>query len=458
MSSIPDTPDFRLLIDSLSVSTGGPGLKIREETPGVLADGSLVTFPPLYLMSCEDGKIKLAALNRKLCDSWQGSEHPCSSNLADLALAIFAILKISYPDPLALFNQLLESTGPVDVSHFAVFPNMAQDGQPAEFAGFRFGKVQSLSLQYRSTRAKSDYFELHGNRLNRRHGMESPVYKRAVVRFLDLGWQSPTPANIPEKLFHEVLLRYYTELSAIYTERMWQDLDDKQAIGTAAGIEAFGVPSLKRSIGLASISVYLNQTKQRWDGYVVPEERSVFNMNSWIGSPPILQKLENFQSGLTFPPSPTLFQVSRFGVCARRAATRSDWAEALLNFTIALEMLFSEKNQTSQAVSRRFAVVASEPTPGAFTTHRKEILSLYDSRSQYVHAGIAPTQANVESMTFLFEKALTVLIRLEKKQILHDKDQFNRWIKHLDWIASGYEAGQVPADDVLEDTGLKESV
>ncbi len=179
---------------------------------------------------------------------------------------------------------------------------------------------------------------------------------------------------------HELILPYSNELSEIYFERMWQDLDDKQSVGTAGGYQAFDIPSLKIAIGLTSVTVYLNQTKQRWDGYVVPLERSIYHMNSWTGSPQILQDLESYQDQLKFPLSPTLAQVARFGVRARRAARNSDWSEALLNFTIALELLFSEKNQTSQAVSRRFAVVASKPTPEDFTAHRKEILSLYDRR------------------------------------------------------------------------------
>jgi hypothetical protein len=427
---------------------------IREEMTGRLANNRFVTFPALYLNSDAGGTIKLGALTRKLKESWQGTEHPSSEKLAALAVAVFAILKAGHPDSLALFNRMLESIVSVDVSHFAVFLGHGEEGDPAEFDGFRFGAVQNLSLQYRSARAHSDYFTIHGKRLHNRWCMESPIYRRSVIGFLDLYWEAPSRKNISDEIFFQTLLSYYEEITGLYAEQMWQDLDDRQVIAAAAGIEVFGVPDLKRATGLAMISVYLNQTNHHWDGYVVPTEQG-FQMNTWIGNPPILQKLKDFQAGLPLPLSPTLAQVARYGVRARRAAARNDLAEALLSFTIALEMLFSEKNQTSQAVSRRFAVVASDPTPDAFTTHRREILSLYDSRSQYVHAGIAPTQAAVDTMTTLFEEALAVLIRLEKRQVLRDKEQFNRWIKLLDWIASGYEAGQIPGNDVLNQAGLR---
>ncbi|MCX6880821.1 MAG: HEPN domain-containing protein [Verrucomicrobia bacterium] len=454
MSLLPDTPDFRQILDSLTVSTDPGVCLIRAEIPGRLANGGLVVFPPLFLHSSQEGKIKLAALSRRLIESWQGTEHPTSAKIAEPALAVFSLLRTGYPDSLSLFNRLLESTVPVDVSHFAVFPGTAQEGKPAEFAGFRMGAVQSLSLQHRSTRARSDYFDLHGKLLQHRCCIESPIYKRAVMGFLDLFWQAPSRQTIPNELFFQVLLSYYEALTFSYAERMWQDLDDKQSIGGAAGLEAFDVPSLKRMPGTIFVSVYLNQTRHRWDGYVVPLALSMFHMNSWVGNPPILKTLNAYQADLTFPRSPTLSQVARFGVRARRAANRSDWAEALLNFTIALEMLFSERNQTGQAVSRRFAVVASEPVPEAFAAHRKEILSLYDARSQYVHAGVTPSQTAVESMTGLFEKALAVLVRLERKHVLHEDESFARWIRLLDWIASGYEAGQVPATAVLEEAGL----
>ena len=453
MSALPDTPEFRHILDSLTVTTDAGGLQIRGEETGRLANGSHVIFPPIYLKSCQDGNIQLTALTRKLGDSWHGTEHPFSSKLAEHALAVFALVKAGYPDSFVLFNRLLESTVAVDVSHFSTFLASSEEGMPAELDGFRFGAVQNLSLQHRCTKARSDYYDLHGKPLHNRWCIESPIYKRSVVGFLDLYWQSPSIQSIPKGIFFQTLLSYYEELSSFYTDRMWQDLDDKQLIGAAAGFEVFDPPDLKQSNGLATVAVYLNQSSHRWDGYVVPLVHA-WRMNNWIGNPPILQTLKAFQANLTLPPSPTLSQVCRYGIRARRAAGRSDWAEALLNFTIALEMVFSEKSQTSQAVSRRFAVVASEPTPEAFALQRRQILSLYDARSQYVHAGVIPSQAAVESMTHLFEKALAVLIRLEKKQVLHDKETFNRWIRLLDWIASGYEAGQRSDEAVLEDAGL----
>jgi hypothetical protein len=457
MSAIPDNYDFRQLIDSLTVSIDPGGIKIRDEITGQLSNGGLTVFPALYLHFYETGKIGISVLIRKFCESWQGTEHPSSTRLAELAIAVFTVLKSGYPDSLAFFNQLLKSTVDVDVSHFALFPVKSEEGKPAEFSGFRFGAVRDLALEYRSTRANSNYYQLHGGSLGQNLGLESPIYKRAVVSFLDPAWQSPSPSVAMDSRFREVLLCYYYQLSLIYFERMWQDLDDKQSIGVAGGIEAFNVPSLKTALGLASVTIYLNQTKHRWDGYVVPYQKSEYIINSWTGYPDILQNLESFQAGLKFPLSPTLSQVARYGVRARRAASNSDWSEALLSFTIALEMLFSEKNQTSQAVSRRFAVAISGSTPLLFADYRKEILSLYDARSKYVHAGITPNQKSVESMTCLFEKALSVLIRLEKMCVLSDEQSFNDWIKILDWIATGYEASQVPTARILEEAGLIEA-
>ena len=369
---------------------------------------------------------------------------------------MFAVLKEGYPDSLILFNRLLKSTVSVDVSHFAVFLSKTQNGAPARFGGFLFGQVQNLSLQHRSKRAKSDYYDLYGENLRHRAGMESPIYKRVVMGFIDLYSQAPISKAISKQLFIRVLLTYYNELSEHYTERMWQDLDDRQLIGAAAGIEAFNVPSLKASIGLVTVAVYLNQTSQREDGYVVPNERGLYS-NHWIGRPPILQTIEDYQSGIKFPISPILTQVARYGVRARRAASQNEFAEALLNFTIALEMLFSERNQTGQAISRRLAVLISEPNPKSYATSKKEIMSLYDNRSQYVHAGVQPDKENVELMVCIFEKAYTVLVRLERRQILHIPESFTRWIHLLDWIASGYEVEQIPTHATQVEIGVKSS-
>jgi hypothetical protein len=456
MPSIPDTTDFRRILESLALANEQPGIEISDEQHGRLANGDMVVFPRIYLNYDQEGKIKVDALIRKLSDSWQGKEHPSTDRIAELVLAVFAVLKSGYPDCHELFNKLLESTVPVDVSHFAVFLGHGEDGKPADFEGFRFGAVKNLSLQHRSTRAHSNYFDLHGARILDRWCIESPIYRRSVICFLDFYREAPLRQNIAEEFFFRVLLNYYEEITSIYIEKMWQDLEDRQIVASAAGIEVFNVPKLKHAIGLSMIAVYLNQTSKRWDGYVVPTEHGL-RMNTWVGNPPILQELKAFQAALSPSRSATLAQVARYGTKARRAAKDRDWSEALLNFTIAVELLFSEKSQTSQSVSRRLAAATSEATPESYSTRRKEIISLYDARSKYVHAGVAPTRAEVESMTELFERVLAVLIRQEKKQVLHDKEPFAAWIKTLDWIAAGYEAGQVPTTAVLEDAGLSAS-
>lgn len=454
---LPDTPAFRNLLSSLTVTTSEGDLQVSSEDQGITANRELITYPALFLHSNQTENVKLSALTRKLNESWQCTKHPSNTRLAELALAVFTVLKAGYPDSLLLFNKLLNSTVSVDVSHYAVYPMKAEAGVPAQFGGFRFGDVQNLSLQYRSKKANSDYYDLNREHLRHRHCLESPIYKRAVVAFMDISWQAPSARAIPNELFKQVLLNYYRELSKYYIEQMWQDLDDRQSIGAAAGLEVFNVPSLKQCPGLSFVTVYLNQSMHPWDGYVVPVEHGIY-YNLLRGRPPILQALEDYQVDLEFPTSPTLSQVARYGVRARRAFNRNELAEALLNYTIAIEMLFSEKNQTSQAISRRLSVLISDPHPASYIASKKKILSLYDARSDYVHKGVHPIQDNVEVMTHIFEKLIALLVRLEHRKILHTADSFAHWVRLLDWIASGYEANQIPTNLVQEEIGLKASI
>jgi hypothetical protein len=454
MLSIPDTPEFRQILDSLNLTEEVGDIRICAQTMGQRSNEIFVNYPALYLVSDQSSPIKISALIRKLMASWENTDHPVTEKLAELALGTFTVLKSAYPDALALFNQLLNSVVPVDFSHYVILPAPAKQGVPSQFMGFKLGSLEDLSLSYRSTKAHSDYYKLHARSKSKRYALESPVYQRAVIAFLDLSWFSSSPERIHEERFSQILLSYYEELSREYAEQVWRDLDDKQAVGAAAGFEAFGVPSIKHAPGISEVSVYLNQTKNSWDGYVVPLEKGL-QFNSWSGSPPVLKQLESYQKGLNFPYSPTLSQVARFGVKARRASSKGYWAEALLNFTIALEMLFSEKSQTSQNISRRLAVIVCENDPTSYSASKKKVLTLYDSRSKYVHEGDQPDKAIVDEMTSLFERTLALLIRLEKCDMLKDSDKFNIWIKNLDWIASGYEAGHTPPDDTLIAAMLK---
>jgi hypothetical protein len=46
------------------------------------------------------------------------------------------------------------------------------------------------------------------------------------------------------------------------------------------------------------------------------------------------------------------------------------------------------------------------------------------------------------------------LLWLAKREESHSPDFFDQWIKRLDWIIAGYEAGITPLDDVLDANGI----
>lgn len=453
--SLPDTEDFRNLLNSINLSEHTGQLKIIEGPPQGAHDRSAKFGEDIYLNVDQDSKIGLSALIQKLMKSWSGTEHPVTDQLAHLVISIYSTLKFGYQDSYALFNKVLNSLVSVDVSHFIIYPVFADIENPTqEFAGFRFGKFDNFSLQYRCKRARSDYFDLYKKGLSGRQAIESPVFKRVIINFIDLYMLAPKKSKIPAQLFQYVLLQYYETLSEHYLEHMWQFLDDSQMVGAVVGHEIFNVPNLKRAFGTNIVSIFLNQTSNSWDGYVVPYQY-IPTYKMALGKSLVLNSLKNYQLGIDFPLSPTLSQVSRYAVSAKRHAFQGLFPDALLNFTIALEMLFSDKGQTSQTISRRLAVLISDQNHESYKRNKRKVLELYDFRSKYVHAGIQPKRQSVEEMEDIFKTLMPILIRLERRQVF-TPDHFLHWNQMLDWTAFGYEANQIPNDIVLREIGLLE--
>lgn len=457
MTTIPSTPEFQALLDSLTVSTALGELELLPGSDGQAADGNFHRSPALHLHCKYDGKLRPTVLLRKIHEALSKSPHPGNEAIARRILGIFTVLRPGHPDAVELFNAILNGTTTADVTHFAIYPWIAQEGIPAEFMGYKCGELRGLSLEYRSTKANSDYYQLHGRRRARHHSMESPVFQRSVIRFGDLYWYAPEHRRIHHELFSSLLLGYYEALSTIYTDAAWEELDRRQAICAASGLELFAVPDISRCPGLGVVTVYLNQSDHpRARGYVVPTTVGM-NANSWSGTPPILEKAKTLIEDLEYPYSPTLTQVARYVVRARRATEAEKWPDALLNYTIALEMLFSERSQTSQALARRVAVAVSKGVSAEYEPARKETLALYDARSRYVHAGDEPPPEAIAKMEALVANLMEVLLGLERGRRFSDPAGVEEWAKKLDWIAAGFEAGQSPPESVLKEAVLIES-
>jgi hypothetical protein len=91
---------------------------------------------------------------------------------------------------------------------------------------------------------------------------------------------------------------------------------------------------------------------------------------------------------------------------------------------------------------------------GDYNSCLKEFKQLYDSRSRFVHAGVDVTH---ESASRLFEYARETLRAL---LVLHTNEENRqpgfreKWIKKLDFITAGLDAGNCFENKFLAEAGI----
>ena len=280
--------------------------------------------------------------------------------------------------------------------------------------------------------------------LTNKYAIESPIFKKKVIPFLDFFHKSP-PTNEKAKIqdqYLEVCLPYYEVLSEFYRSECADHMDKVQWLVGAAGKKVCDSIFFRKCPGAFFVSVFLNQTDEKWDGYVVPLESSIA-FNTWAGEAEVIQNAIAYESSFPEKRPSCVEQFCKFGFDAQKALDRGDSTNAFILTFIAIESNFSEKTNTTKSISSRTAALIAKRDSADFNTRRVEIEKLYSTRSKYVHEGKEPTMSNAIRILEIYQEILPKV--LMRKSTPKDQTKADReWLSLLDWVASGYEAGRVP--------------
>lgn len=449
---LPDTPDFRFLLRSLQVVKGQGQIVLGAVIAALTTGGKPAE---LFLNYEEKPNGRLGALVKKIREAFEREGHPNTENLVYLFLANFSLHRDRHECPISLFNDLIGSFHEVDVSHYFLTPFAAGLEPPAEFFGFRFGRVADLSLEFRSRKANSNYYALHGHHFGSSHGIESPVFRRRLPDLLGLLHRRAHANDAAPRgtLDHEVLLRYYEELSKVLFEKMWDDLEGKQLLSSALDAGLIDTEKWRAIPGSQGVTIYLNQYKERWDGYTCPLGNMV-SANVIAGDSPFLKRAKDLEERYGSSQLPIIRQFCHFGVQGHRKLLDADVSGGFLQFMIALELLLGEKGNTTKAISNRAAVLISPASSESFVKTRSRIETIYNARSRYVHDGIHPTAEIAEETKGIFVKLLSRILLHpfagDDHELAHKE-----WKKNVDFVASGYDANRIPSEELRALLGIE---
>jgi hypothetical protein len=454
MSELPDTVDFRALLRSLEVNEKPSEYSVPFVTAtNSYGNGQTDQLQTLFIHCVETPAGRLRALQGKLEATLRQADHPHDSAIIAALIGVYATTRHLFVDELEYFNGFLNCIIAADVSHFVISLFRPYTFPKWNYFGYSFSSIEDSPLEYRSGKATSDFYTRYQSSLARRACLASPFTKKPIVGFLDLlnDQQHKTRVEMSQA-GHSMVLNYYEHISKRYLEQMWDDLSERQLIPEAFAKAAMDINSFRDAVGTQTVSVFLNQSRSRWPGYVVPLGKTLaFNIIN--GESEIVLKAKEIHGAMGNDQPEIVRQFCRFGVKGHQALRTQKHPEAFLQFMIGIELLLSSPNNTTKAIAKRSSVLTTVPNADGFTKRQKEIEVLYGIRSQYVHAGKHPSEKATDELIQIYFQILSTVLsappRGENPENAHQE-----WLKNLDFVASGYNAGHLPSDELREKLAL----
>ena len=142
----------------------------------------------------------------------------------------------------------------------------------------------------------------------------------------------------------------------------------------------------------------------------------------------------------------------RFAAAADVNRAISSSSYALLNYIIALEILFGERNQVADLISTRAATVAHFRSDVPFSALKKDIQALYDARSAFVHSGKITESIVADEVHDFVLKILDAMIECFVE--INGSMGLKEFRQHLDLCAKYAELGSRPPTEVLMKIGI----
>jgi hypothetical protein len=447
---------FTEFLESLSFVSSGIDQKPILETPikkCIEKNGAEYTEPGVKVFSKSEGGATISGFQKQLKAIFRENGHLCSAEIIDAVLAIVVESKTTGVDRFDFLNKCIDCICEPDVSHFLVLPVMS-NGNSVEFSGYFLGSLQENLLNSRCRRSGSDFYSRYQNRLKGRVALRSPEFKVNVIDFTGIGLILGLSRS---RKWNSLVLHYFELTARIHLEDMWVHLTETQICHSPFDAHIIDPANFKNDLVKFSetITVYLFKEY----GYIVPEVK-VLTFNQ-IGS--------QDEAALRFKEHFKKYGINEIGntelgrdikVCARfcdesqRYLKARRYNDAVLYANICLEYLFSEKTETLKYVSKRCAILTYLRMGGDYNSCLKELKQLYDSRSRFVHDGEDVTH---ESAVRIFEYAretLRALLVLHTNKDNHQTGFREKWIKNLDFIAAGFDAGNNFENKFLAEAGI----
>ena len=458
MSRIPE--QFIPFLGSLTFTSPNeeslPIVELWRDVQAMKADGHRFIKKGVALYSRNRTQVTIAGFRQKLQGILRDEKHVATEAIADAILGCSVMAAFTGEDRASFLEDLLKRFEPAEVSHFYVLPNEAIT-PPMHFEGYTLGPINLPVLASRCKRAQSNYAELYSAMLDGRFTLQSPEFKHIVIDFLKPMLKLGLISN---NAWRDLLLNYFERVSRQHFEFMWTHLGLTQVMAVPFGAQILDANDFRNELGkfAQQITIYLDFSAKDV-GYVVPEGKSI-TVNQPGPESEVFKRFADHRKKYRTSEvgdselGRTLYACAGFCQQAMRFLQSGRADDAALYATICLEHLFSEKQSTSAAVCSRTAIVTHLRMADGFANAEKELNKLYNARSAFVHSGESVTPAQAERLIDYARETLRSMLVLHFKPENRSAGFLEKWVKNLDFIVAGVQAGKIIDAAFLSECGI----
>jgi hypothetical protein len=384
--------------------------------------------------------------------------HPVSNAIVRAIVGLLCIRSAKFSDGVDALNALFEVTDSTEcIDHFlAGFPPHP-DFEGYTLGDFAVGRLDREKLIYLCRRVQCNFFERNPDAFK---GVFSIQRARAEAQVISAARfpEILRPVQSAESIEHKIIDAYYEAVAANRLDGLRRDFMESQSVPAAAGVPVLDATDPHFWINSSFVCVFTWRTPQLV-GYFCPLGQYA-KLDFGHADEKMRAKLtflkEQYQfTQLTASDLHRLIGTfSRFVMLARLRSDREQYAEGFLNYVIALDLVFGEKDASNQAISTRVGVITAPKLGVPFDSARERMKQIYGLRSQFVHRGKPVGQDAVELVRPLIEAVFDCFMLLQSRPSGHEQGFPEAWLKQLDFIAAGYDAGIAVERAVLEAAGL----
>lgn len=364
---IPETDTFDKCIGTLTLQrpTTTDDYDCLEAVPSRMLSDHLGfrRSDPIWLWHRKSCPIGHGSLIQRLCKDLQHKGHLPSPEMARTVLGILCLTGHEGLSPVARLNNLLETICRADASHYLIGPFPTHpETTTFQLGRFSIGRLALDRLVYRCRKVKCDFFDRYPPRqFANRFAIEgSPV----EVHLIDLP-AVQAKFRIPFSDPWTLLADYYFDLLSQHQQESFRyELREAQQVFVAAGAPYIDLDSFQAWNGGSFVCIY-ESIGSRKAGYFCP-----LGMGIQVDFAQVdrrlpekseeLKKEFSFERLGTSEIHQTLGTFCRFVMRAKthEAAKRLD--EAFLHYIIALDLLFGERDATTQTITKRTGIVVAK--------------------------------------------------------------------------------------------------